>query len=133
MDNCYCSSTQSFAECCKSYIEGQVSAPTPEALMRSRYTAYCLKNMDYLFSSIDPQARNQTDWKAARQWADTATFTGLEIIKTSIDGNKGMVEFKASYTSPGETGEVQNHVHHEVSKFRKQSGVWYFREGKVVG
>jgi SEC-C motif-containing protein len=43
-------------------------------------------------------------------------------------GNKGMVEFKAHFKTLGQEPQV----HHELSKFRKQSGVWYFRDGKTL-
>jgi SEC-C motif-containing protein len=99
------------------------AAPSAEALMRSRYSAYCLKNFDYLLATTDPQWRLDFDAPATRQWMDESTFTGLEVLKASEDGNKGVVEFRARF----HVGDGAEEVHHEVARFRKQGGVWYFR------
>lgn len=96
--------------------------------MRSRYTAYARRNFDYVLNTTDPQRRLDFDHQASREWMDSSTFTGLEVLRSTDEGNKGMVEFIARFR----TGEGPEQAHHEVSKFRKQAGVWYFREGKVV-
>lgn len=48
MEICFCSSQKSFESCCKPYLNGTQHAPTAEALMRSRYSAYVLHEVDYL-------------------------------------------------------------------------------------
>ncbi|MCD8524472.1 MAG: hypothetical protein LRY67_01515 [Gammaproteobacteria bacterium] len=40
-------------------LSGEASATTPEALMRSRYTAFLQKNVDYLFSTLTPELQTQ--------------------------------------------------------------------------
>ena len=47
---CPCSSQKEMADCCLPYIR-TYSAPTAEALMRSRYTAFTLHEADYLFQT----------------------------------------------------------------------------------
>ena len=39
---CPCGSGRAFDECCGPFLSGAAAAPTPEALMRSRYAAYAL-------------------------------------------------------------------------------------------
>ena len=51
---CPCESGKPFTQCCQPYIEQISDAPTAEALMRSRYTAFVLKNEDYLRYSWHP-------------------------------------------------------------------------------
>ena len=51
---CPCESGKPFTQCCQPYIEQISDAPTAEALMRSRYTAFVLKNEDYLGYSWHP-------------------------------------------------------------------------------
>ena len=109
-------------------MSGKVAAPSPEALMRSRYSAYATRDFDYVLATTDPQRRFDFDEKSSREWMETCTFTGLEIVRASDEGNKGVVEFKAAYTD----GEGKPTLHHEISKFRKQAGTWYFREGKIL-
>jgi SEC-C motif-containing protein len=125
---CDCGGQDSFDQCCGRFISGKELAPSAEALMRSRYTAFYHKNMDYLRQTTDPQTRMAGDDVANRQWAESVQFKGLEIIRSEEAGNKAIVEFRASFV---ELATSQEHVHHELSKFRKQAGVWYFREGKV--
>ena len=54
MDSCYCGSGILFNQCCQPIIEGTQRATTAEALMRSRYVAYVLKEADYLIATTTP-------------------------------------------------------------------------------
>lgn len=126
MSKCYCQSEKDFSSCCEPLLKGEVNASGPEALMRSRYTAFCLKNIDYVMETTDPQARLDTDQNATLEWMNSAEFTRLEVLSSRDEGNKGVVEFKAYFKMNG-----ADEVHHELSKFRKQGGIWYFRDGKV--
>lgn len=124
---CPCDSGKSKDQCCGPLLEGQDIANSPESLMRSRYAAFCEKNLDYIQSTTDPQALKNFDRSSTEAWMNGATFTKLEVLSSSEEGNKGRVEFRAHFTMDG-----TNQVHHEISKFRRQSGVWYFRDGKVL-
>lgn len=95
--------------------------------MRSRYCAFAMKHGAYLRDTTDPQTTHLFDHDAQDKWAEQAEFTALEIIRAVENGNKATVEFKAHYRMDG-----QDHVHHEVSKFRQQAGTWYFRQGNEV-
>jgi len=95
--------------------------------MRSRYSAFATKNLDYLFQTLHPQNRFEFDLAANRQWADGAEFKSLEIIRAEGSGNKGQVEFKATYVMQDET-----HVHHEIGTFRKQDGQWFYKQGRIL-
>ena len=48
---CPCESGQRFNKCCGPLLDGTAFAPTPEALMRSRCTAYVEENIDYLMQT----------------------------------------------------------------------------------
>jgi SEC-C motif-containing protein len=123
---CYCGKPNAFDQCCGQYIEGEAHAPTAEALMRSRYSAFILKDFDYLGATHDPQTLEDFDLEANRKWAESVKFTGLEILRSEESGNKGLVEFRASFE---ELNTGNKAVHHEVSKFRKQKGVWFYKSG----
>ncbi len=125
---CYCGKSEEFKDCCELYIKGE-PAPSPEALMRSRYSAFAVKDVSYIQATHDPQTRGYYDMAANEAWAQAVKFEKLEVLKASEDKNKGLVEFKAYYTDI-KTG--QNHTHHEISKFRQQAGVWYYREGRLI-
>ena len=118
---CACNSQIDFANCCEPYLTGKLQAPTPEALMRSRYTAYVQGVMPYLKDTLAPESRGDYDENNAREWAKKSEWLGLEIV--SAEGNT--VEFNARYKTQGKIFE-----HHEVSKFKKQGERWYFVDGE---
>lgn len=119
--NCSCGSQQSYADCCEPYILGKRLAPTPETLMRSRYTAYVKCLMPYLRETLVPSARTEFNENDARHWAEKSEWLGLEIL--SARGEK--VEFIAKYKSDGKVFE-----YHEVSRFKKLGERWFFVGGE---
>ncbi|KYG70068.1 hypothetical protein AZI85_15375 [Bdellovibrio bacteriovorus] len=123
---CPCGSEKNYSECCGPYHSGKALAPTAEALMRSRYSAFAKNQMEYLRDTTDPQTLDLIDDDANKEWAERAKFLKLEIVKAEEKGTKGTVEFKAFYTVDDE-----EYVHHEVSTFRKQAGEWFFKSGKI--
>ena len=125
MSACYCGSTKSFAECCEPLLAG-AAATTPEALMRSRYCAYVVKNVPYIMDTTAPETRKTIDEEAVRKWAENTVWNGLSIVKTAVeaDGENGMVEFIAKYR---EDGVYVNH--HEIATFTKFAGKWMFVDG----
>lgn len=125
MTDCPCGSGLAFAACCQPFIEGKALPAQAEQLMRSRYVAYVVGDIDYLSRTTDPQCLRDFDAAGALLWSQEATFSGLEIVRAEEEGAKGTVEFKASYERGGEAL-----VHHEVSTFRKQQGRWTFRSGR---
>jgi SEC-C motif-containing protein len=128
---CPCGSGASLNGCCKPFIDGTAKAPTAEALMRSRYTAYALQDIDYLESTLHGAELRDFDKDATAKWARDSTWLGLEIVNTSAgssDDKDGTVEFKARYERDGVVQE-----HHEVSLFRKVDGRWLYSGGKEVG
>lgn len=131
VEQCPCGSQKILKDCCLPLIEGKTNADSPEQLMRSRYTAFCLNNMAYVQATTDPQVRVEIDFRANAAWADESEFKNLEVLRSSQEGNKGLVEFKASFIKRADPSAALL-IHHELSKFRKQAGVWYFRDGKVL-
>jgi SEC-C motif-containing protein len=128
---CPCGSSLAYADCCEPYVSGARKAPTPEALMRSRYSAYALQILPYLASTLHPGQRHDYDEAGAERWAKESEWDKLEIINIAADpANEdiGTVEFKASYRRRGE-----KLVHHERAEFRRKDGTWYFFDGKMVG
>lgn len=125
--SCYCGKSKEFSQCCEPFLLGKEIPTNAEDLMRSRYSAFCKVNMDYLHNTTDLQIRYEFDGKANEAWAKGSQFKKLEILKTEESGNKSIVEFKAYFQSEG-----QDHVHHEVSTFRKTNGVWFYRSGRIL-
>ncbi len=130
MSLCPCGSALEFDACCGPLLAGDRPAVTAEALMRSRYSAFVTKAIDYLGESLHPAHRHDHDAAATRRWAENSEWLGLEILATEGGGEgdeQGVVEFEVSYK---EKGVVRRY--HERSQFQKENGRWYFVDGKIV-
>lgn len=123
---CACGSQKEYAGCCELHIEGKFPAPTAEALMRSRYTAYTMARIPYLRDTLAPEKRQEFDEQNARQWALEATWRGLRIIAAKEEADTATVEFIASYAMKGKIRE-----HHEIASFRRDhaANCWFFIDG----
>lgn len=128
MTSCPCGSGRDFAACCGPIIAG-TPGTTPEAVMRSRYTAYTLENMGHLRTTLAPEALTDYDETAAATWAHQAEWYGLEILECNgggADDQEGFVEFRARYRMKG-----QEMVHQERSRFRRHDGLWLYVDGDI--
>lgn len=94
---CPCGSNKAFEECCNRYISGTEIAPTAEALMRSRYTAYTLNDEAYLRATWD----ERTCPKEPIVHGEPTKWLGLEVKKHTTQEKEAMVEFVARYKIGG--------------------------------
>ncbi len=130
MDLCPCGSKIAYAECCRPLIKGERRAETAERLMRSRYSAYVKKELEYIYTSLHPHSRSNYDEKSSRAWAENAEWHSLEIVESKGGGpgdREGKVEFIAVYSQNGVKTE-----HHELSTFKKEGDTWYFADGRQM-
>lgn len=128
MSLCPCGSRQEYDECCAPFHNGE-AAPTCEKLMRSRYCAFEMGKMDYLSETLTEASRKDYDAKETAEWASQAIWKKLEIVKTDAgleDDATGVVEFKAYFKMGG-----QHQIHHEISRFEKTDGRWYYVDGEM--
>ncbi|AQT80700.1 hypothetical protein B1R94_17695 [Mycolicibacterium litorale] len=121
---CPCGSGQPFGACCLPLHRGERQAGTAEALMRARYSAYAVGDLDYVWQSWHPRTRPH-----AMTPADALTWTGLQILDT-VDGGPqdqtGEVEFRARYRDGGRTGTL-----HERSRFAVRAQRWFYLDGQL--
>ncbi len=124
---CPCGSGDEYSGCCEPLHLG-APAPTAEALMRSRFTAFALRSTSpgldgYLLSSWHPDTR-----PANLDLDDGTTWRRLQIVDTVAGGpddESGVVEFRASFrTADGTAG-----VLHERSRFERIDGRWAYLDG----
>jgi SEC-C motif-containing protein len=120
---CPCGSKQPYTICCGHYLDDNEAAPTAEALMRSRYTAYTQLHADHVLatwhSSTRPQGLNLAQ--------DASKWIGLEVKRhEQQDADHAIVEFVAKYKSNGRA-----HRLHEVSNFVREDGRWFYVDGDV--
>jgi SEC-C motif-containing protein len=124
-DSCPCGSNRTPDQCCRPYIDCQKNAPTAEALMRSRYTAFVLHNESYLRYSWHPDTCPQViDLTNETRWL------GLKIKGTSGGSEKdssGEVEFIARFKINGKASRL-----HEISYFTRYQNRWVYVNGKII-
>ncbi|RZJ74933.1 MAG: hypothetical protein EOO47_20450, partial [Flavobacterium sp.] len=90
---CPCGSGNNYSNCCQPYHQNTTLPPTPEALMRSRYTAYTMNLADYLLATTHPSQRKFYAKADIENWATQNKWLRLEICQTIDD----VVTFKAYY------------------------------------
>lgn len=119
-DPCPCGTGLSYDACCGPYHLG-AAAPTPEALMRSRFSAFNKKMSGYLMASWHPESRpTELDLSQSPHW------TRLEVLDTSQILDQGTVHFKAIYRSGSAWGYLE-----EVATFVRQGEQWLYLSGRV--
>ncbi len=121
---CPCGSNKDAAACCMCFIEGAEVAPTAEALMRSRYTAYTRLREDYVLATWHPSTRPAQLGLANEP---PTKWLGLEVKRhEEQDENHAIVEFVARYKVNGRA-----HRLHEVSRFVREAGQWFYVDGAM--
>ncbi|MAD46193.1 MAG: zinc chelation protein SecC [Oceanospirillaceae bacterium] len=121
MSLCPCGSGISYRDCCGPLHQGK-PAPTPEALMRSRYSAFVRQDSDYLLSSWAAQTRpSQLTLDDDRQWC------ALLVNSSSQQGREGRVSFCARFRDQDGYHELA-----ETSRFQlDEDGYWRYLDGKA--
>ncbi|MGW0767955.1 YchJ family protein [Streptomyces sp. NPDC002676] len=118
---CPCGLPQPYDACCGRFLIGAAAAPTAEALMRSRYSAFVKGDAEYLLRTWHPRTR------PARLELDPGMrWTGLEILGGtggSAFHQNGTVTFRASYRG----GSL-----HERSRFERVDGAWVYVDGDFL-
>ena len=119
---CPCGSSQTYAHCCAPYHAGR-PAPTADALMRSRYSAYVRLLEPYLLATWHTRTRPLS---LALATDEKTRWLGLEIKRHEItEVDLAIVEFVARYKTSGRARRL-----HEVSRFVRENGYWYYVDGE---
>ncbi|WP_134321802.1 YchJ family protein [Cumulibacter soli] len=107
-----------YADCCEPLHDGARHEQTALELMRSRYCAYAVGNLNYVFRTWHPRSR------PAQLEADDLEWVGLDIIDTqqgTADDSTGVVEFVAHYRYNGEPSFLR-----ERSRFARRRERWVY-------
>ncbi|MFE5832223.1 YchJ family protein [Streptomyces sp. NPDC056508] len=123
---CPCGLGPAYGACCGRFHTGTGgTAPTAELLMRSRYSAFVVRDEAHLLRTWAPETRPaEVDFDPGLRWA------GLEIEDTT-EGTafhrRGTVTFTARYVHGGEPGALR-----ERSRFARHEGAWVYVDGDVA-
>lgn len=107
---------------CLELINGKRVATTPLELMRSRYVAFSLCKVEYLYKTSSDNLKKSLTLQELKESANDVEFVRLEII----DNTDSQVEFKAYFIVDHDLGCL-----HERSNFVMESGEWRYDTGHL--
>lgn len=124
---CPCGSNQIYRDCCGMIINGKKEAASALELMKSRYVAFTMANVEYLMSSHYSKTRPVKESKQIKKWAESVQWMGLVILNTQggeETDDIGYVEFRAMYLEAGQIQQI-----HERSLFKRENRKWVYVSG----
>ncbi|MEW9799537.1 YchJ family protein [Alteromonas sp. CYL-A6] len=92
--------------------------------MRSRFSAYCIGNFQYIFDTYTSRQQHTLSVEALRQSAEGARYFALGIDQARTKDN--LVTFKAYYFHKKKVG-----VLHETSRFVLEESQWRYDDGDI--
>ena len=121
---CYCCSSLKYTDCCEPLIKKRQPASSAEALMRSRFSAYCLNDYEYIVATYSNAARADLSVRDIAQSAAGTQWFALNVNNT--DPASQIVEFTAFFFENNKTGKL-----HETSEFVLENGEWRYHTGTI--
>lgn len=123
---CPCGSAQEYSACCARYVSGEQLAPDPSHLMRSRYSAFVLKDADYLIKTWHPSCHAAAFRQDIEKGFAQTEWHGLTVYahEAGATPDEGYVSFVARFSEQGKPGAII-----ERSRFLKENGQWYYIDG----
>lgn len=141
---CPCGQKATLGDCCGRYITGGQLAPTAEALMRSRFTAYALGQVDYLLETLHSSQHQRGEKLQLQRSLKQTRWLHLQVLKTKEgqpEDERGIVEFVAVYglakpmagmaglLTGAQAATPQLAQMHERSRFIQEDGRWFYVDG----
>ncbi len=117
---CPCCSGLPFDACCRPILEGK-PAPTAEAQVRSRYTAFAVKSLDHVENTHAPEIRADFNRAEAERLAEECEWENLRIHQAVEEGDTAEIEFVINVRRNG--GLI---IKAGRSRFRREAGQWLF-------
>jgi SEC-C motif domain protein len=128
---CPCSSGLRYSQCCAPYHRGKAEPPDAEALMRSRYSAFALREVAYLWKTLHPEhpyrARPEADMlRELRTSAQSRQFPALVVLDRRPPDAQGVAQV-LFFAKVFERGKDRSFV--ERSDFRHDGTGWRYHSG----
>lgn len=120
-NRCICGNDLAFEDCCKKFIDTKEHAKTAVELMRSRYSAYVLKNGQYLYDTCSKKLQDINDIEAINH--SKIEWIGLKVEEFS----DYEVAFTAFYKDNGKIEAMKEH-----SYFIREEGCLKYDRGEML-
>jgi SEC-C motif-containing protein len=124
---CHCGSEKRFTQCCQAYLRKLSLPEHPEALMRSRYSAYVEQDYAYVLTTYAPEKQKQLTISELKNASVDTQWLKLDVLGSFADSDYGEVEFIAYYKI-----EQSFYAMHELSRFVKQGKQWFYLDGEML-
>lgn len=126
---CPCGSSLSYESCCAPYIRGEKHAPDVAALVRSRYSAFCLHEFAYLVETTHPDFRDDLDVESIAQGTEKIQWLRLDLGESSESQRENgekfeEISFSAYYEQDGVARQLS-----ETSFFKREGDRLYYVDG----
>ena len=99
--------------------------------MRSRYSAYAVGDLEYVWRTWHPRTRPETVTPSGELWRGLEI---LDVFEGGLGDDEGVVEFRARFRrhSRSETGacEELDGFLHERSRFTVRARRWFYVDGE---
>ena len=102
--------------------------------MRSRYSAFCREDSNYLLKTHHPKSRHSNEQGELKDSFANTVWLGLKVIRHTKQADKGVVEFAAWFREDARAGEASKAPGqmHERSNFLREDGQWYYVDGEQL-
>lgn len=128
---CPCGSSRLYEECCKGFHQGNLIADTPESLLRSRFSAFFMKDLEYVFKTS--ASKNQSDnlRRSLEEIAKVTRWLSLVILERFPQADKNKeprIRYAAFLEREGKPFQIhelsfftfeQNHLRYDRGEFLK--------------
>ena len=121
---CLCGSTYHYLDCCAIAHKSLKDVQTAEQLMRSRYVAFVMADIDFLMKSHHSSTSPIGEELEIENFAKSVSWLKLRVLKVkqgTYGNTKGYVEFKAYYKDG-----VSKKCIHGKSNFIYENNCWYY-------
>ncbi len=131
-DLCPCGSFKKYKKCCKIFHDKIQSPKTALELMKSRFSAFCVSNSNYIISTTH---ENNPDFTLdLKSWTNdildfskNTKFEKLEILEFLEDEKESFVTFKATlFQDKNDISFI------EKSRFLKVKDKWFYVDGQFL-
>ncbi|ATB50563.1 YchJ family protein [Corallococcus macrosporus] len=131
---CPCSSGLRYRECCAPFHRGEAEPPDAERLMRSRYSAFALREVAWLWKSLHPDHPDRAKPQEAvlrelRAFAQAHQYPKLVVMDREPPDETGLAQV-LFFAKVFEKGKDQSFV--ERSDFRHDGTGWRYLSGVAL-
>lgn len=130
---CPCGSGERYRVCCRPFHRNEAEAKDCRTLVRSRFCAYALKEVDYLWKTLHPEHPDRKEDETAvkvklRAGATALKFVRLELLDADerAPGQTSRVLFTAEIYEKGKPRGLM-----EASEFRHDGAGWRYFGGET--